>query len=203
MKCRVCKKEVTSQNIKDGFGIKINYKEKNIYFCSELHCGEYFRELKSKEVETKIIDEINEYVKKNLFFYDDSQKLPTLFYNRLKDLRNGTCRNQGKIKNGRKEGYGYEVILETFKSARDNILYSFRMKQFSNESGRVNYMFAILENKINDVYIGLENNKKQTKKVEENRKTLEEDGAIINEVDIGLNSNFVSINKAKDFSNLL
>lgn len=203
MKCRVCKKNITPQNIKDGFGVKINYKEKNIYFCSESHCGEYFQEIRLREKEMEQIKEIDTFVKKNLFFYDDVQSLPNFFYNRLKDLRNGTSRSRGQIKNGRKEGYSYNVILETFKASKDSILYSFRMKQFKNESGRINYMFAIIENKINEVYIGMENIKKQDKKVEIARENLETDSERINEVDIGLNTDFKVENKAKDFSSFL
>ena len=47
--------------------------------------------------------------------------------------------------------YSNEIILETFKECADDIHYWLEHKQFSNEYGKISYMFTIVKGHIADV----------------------------------------------------
>lgn len=154
MKCKVCGKNVTPKNVEDGIAVKITYEGKNYYFCCGEHCGEYMTEVKNKKKHYEDVKLIDEYVKKNILLYDDNQKLPHSFFQRLNDMFNGTERYKfgEHVQNGKKSGYPLEVILSTFKSQRETILYWFRNKSFQNESQKLNYMWRIIEGNVNTEY---------------------------------------------------
>jgi YHS domain-containing protein len=155
MKCRVCGENITFKSVEEGRHIKITYNDKNYYFCCEEHCGQYMKQLKAMELYYKERDDIDIFVKQNIMFYKDNQKLPTYFFDRLADLNNGTDRGKEgdrEVKNGERKGYPMPVILQTFKSQRDTILYWFRNKSFKNEKQKLNYMWKIIEGNINDEY---------------------------------------------------
>jgi YHS domain-containing protein len=197
-KCRICKKGVTDKSINDGFGIVVNYNGKNMYFCCEEHCKQTMQELKKSEKWYKDRDDIDRFVKQNIFFYKDEQKLPKAFFDRLSDLGNGTLRCNGGsqfIRNGQKAGYPLEVILATFKSQRDNILYWFRNKSFTKESQKLNYMWSIIEGNINNEY-----EKWETEQMFKNKEKTKAEIIEQTELDNGLNKDdFVFI---KDTGNM-
>lgn len=170
-KCKICKQSVLKRDLDSGKGIKLTHKGVNMYFCCEEHCKKHMDELKVKEQFYKDRDDIDRFVKENIFLYFDERKLPNAFFDRISDLANGTDRaREGRIiKNGRKEGYPMSVILETFKTQRDNILYCFRHKNFSKESQKINYMMAIIESNINDVYEAMERQKQMNESFEKNK----------------------------------
>jgi YHS domain-containing protein len=175
MKCRICGEQITAKTVQEGKHIKITYNDKNYYFCCEKHCSEYMKELKEKELYVKERDDIDKYVKENIMLYKDNQKLPTYFFDKLADLANGTERGkQGKkVQNGERKGYPMPVILETFKSQRDTILYWFRNKNFVNEKQKLNYMWKIIEGHLNDEYEKWENIK-QAKIIEKTKQEVDE-----------------------------
>lgn len=147
-KCRICGKQLT---VKTAY--KIVYKGKNVYFCSEPESWDWLEEQKEIERDTGVWNLLYGFIKVEILQYRAEQNLPKYLCERLQDMRNGTTFEMGRGKVQRsKVGYPYGVILETFKLKKDDILYSFRTKSLANERQRINYMMAIIDNSINDVY---------------------------------------------------
>lgn len=107
----------------------------------------------------KDFDRLYNYVK-DLLGYDKNQSLPKSFVLRLKGLSTGKFIENKKIKD--KANYSYEVILATFKYKKKAILKAFQTKNFKNENNKFNYMLAIIQNSLNDVYIRINENKKSS-----------------------------------------
>lgn len=70
-----------------------------------------------------------------LLGYNKGQKITTLFFKRLKEWR---------------EGYSYYTIDKAVDMSKDAIEFAFRTKNFDNETAKVMYMSAIIQNKLND-----------------------------------------------------
>lgn len=68
--------------------------------------------------------------------YVPGQVFPTILMKKLKEL----------------EFYGYDVINRTIDKSYNSIQYALRTKEFSNDVGKISYIFAIIKNNINDVY---------------------------------------------------
>ena len=66
------------------------------------------------------------------------QDLPKFLITRLQDLRNGTIiqRGIGRVCKS-KDGYPYDVILNTFLSNSDSIRWAFKNKNFTNERNKI------------------------------------------------------------------
>lgn len=107
----------------------------------------------------KDFDKLYNYVK-NLLGYDKNQSLPKSFVLRLKGLSTGKFIENKKIKD--KANYSYDVILVTFMYKKKAIVKAFQTKDFKNENNKFNYMLAIIQNSINDVYIRINENKKSS-----------------------------------------
>lgn len=103
------------------------------------------------EQEKKQWDSLYQYVKKEIMGYSDEQKLPKHFVLRLKGLSEGKFVANNKIQP--LAHYGFDIILYTFKICKPNILYALQTKEFKNETNKINYICAIVERNINDVYI--------------------------------------------------
>lgn len=71
----------------------------------------------------------------DLLNYSKSQKISTLFFKRLKEWR---------------EGYTYQTIDKAIDLSRDGIEFALRTKSFDNETARVMYISAIIQNHLND-----------------------------------------------------
>jgi hypothetical protein len=155
MKCRICKKQVTSWQLKDDIAIKITANNINLYFCSQECCKKYFEEEKNKKHKVEMLDKIDKFIKENINCFNKIPVLPTSLFTRINDLYNGTSRIvQRKINNGTGKGYSYDVILATFEKCKDSINYALDNKLVdAKESQKVNYLMAIVENNINDAYI--------------------------------------------------
>lgn len=108
----------------------------------------------------KGFDELYNYVKTNILSYDHNQALPSSFVLRLKGLSEGKYMANKKVKN--KANYSYEVILNTFKACKRKIDYAIKNKDFSNETQKFNYIMAIINNNINDIYLRMDSAKKQS-----------------------------------------
>ncbi len=107
-------------------------------------------------------EELLSYVAVNILNYDGSMFLPPLFLKRIKELN---------------EVYPYEVILQSFKDNEETLLYWVNQDgKFKNENNRLNYMMAIIQNKINDTYLKWKNEKKRI----EQMKSVELDASNIN-----------------------
>jgi hypothetical protein len=122
---RQCKCCVTQEIGTTDTFIKINgkyYKNQEVYDADH----------KRKEDYRKLID----YISYELLGYGDGNSFPPSLPKKLKDL----------------SFYDYDVILRTFQKCHDDILYSFDHKEFKNEYNKISYMFAIIKDKIGDVY---------------------------------------------------
>lgn len=110
----------------------VNNKGKNEYYKNEEIYKTMLAERKSRE-------ELLQYISINILNYDGSMFLPPSFLARIKNLN---------------KTYPYEVILQTFKDNEDTLLYWMNQdNKFRDESNRLNYLMAIIQNKINDTYL--------------------------------------------------
>lgn len=109
-------------------------------------------------------DELYEYVKKNVMGYDDNQKLTNFMILRLKGLPYGLC-----VANNNSEdmaNYSFSLVLTTFKYCSINIKRALETKHFKDDSAKFNYIIAIVENKLNDVYKKMKQAERVQKKQE-------------------------------------
>ena len=87
--------------------------------------------------ENKFKDELLKFISVNILNYNE-KPLPPFFLKRVNDLS---------------KSYPYEVILQTFKQYKDTLVYWMGQdSKFKNESGRLNYLMAIIQNNISNVY---------------------------------------------------
>ena len=95
----------------------------------------YTNEAAYKKMETnstyrqKCIDSMYE-----LLEYKDFMKIPTYFYKRLKEC----------------EGYGYDVVYRCIQNKAKDIRWALANKDFNSEVGKMMYIWAILNNSMND-----------------------------------------------------
>lgn len=171
-KCRYCETVIEKEDHLIILEKTKTGKDKRIHLHNK--CEKEYKELMEyKKNELKWFDEVYEYILE-LLNYTSEQKLPKFLITRLQDLRNGTIVKKGigrVVKS--KNGYKYEVILDTFLKKGDSIRWAFKNKTFINEHNKINYMMAIIESEINDTYIEVstlkqvENTKKQNNIIEE------------------------------------
>lgn len=126
-------------------------------------------ELRMTSIEKKQLDELYQYVKKEILLYDDSQSIPSSFVLRLKGLTKGKYLENKKIED--KADYSYQIILFTFQICKPQIMAAISSKTFKNEQQKFNYICKIVENNINDVYMRVQ----KAQKVEENIQSLDTD----------------------------
>jgi hypothetical protein len=152
VKCKYCNELIDKDDkitLKDTTSTG---KVKNTYLHRQ--CENDYKELMEyKQEEIKWFNEVYEYIKE-LLGYTSCQQLPKSLITRLYDLRNGTVmmRGVGRVVKS-KEGYKYDVILNTFLTNSDTIRWSFDNKIFKNEQNKINYMMAIIDSNINNTYI--------------------------------------------------
>ena len=101
------------------------------------------------------------WVEKEIFGYDDNQKLHTAACMKLRGLRRGQGHINTKYQNG---DYSFQVILNTFKANKIKILNSIKNKKFDSEAGKMSYVCAIVRNNINDVYTRMKDAEKTKEK---------------------------------------
>ena len=108
--------------------------------------------------------ELCEYVEKQILQYDDKMKLGRNMVLRLRGLSKGQFIANNKIR--QQAEYSYKLILLTFKAKKLDILNAIHSKTFKSESQKFNYIMAIVENSINDIYLRMKNAEKSKKKTE-------------------------------------
>ena len=120
-----------------------------------------------------------------LLGYEDGMKPNTYIFKLLKEI----------------EPYGYDVIYETIHTKAKDICWAFSKKSFNDETGKIKYMFAIINNSIMDVY----KNKQATTEAERKQAEVIE----IRDYQRGLEESKTDYNirgtsgKGRDVSNLL
>lgn len=118
----------------------------------------------TKEQEKQEFDKLYSYVKTEILNYPNDMALPKHLVMRLKGLRNGQFIANKTHKT--KADYPYSTILLTFKFCKQDIINAISKKEFKNETNKINYILAIVENKINDVVIKLKTKEKAEKKID-------------------------------------
>lgn len=96
--------------------------------------------------------------------YDEAMALPNFVVMRLKGLSDGKYYANKKTKNMAK--YDYNTIYLTFVYCKDKIQQALQNKNFTNEQAKFNYVFAIVNNNINDVVLRLKKAKKTEEKMQ-------------------------------------
>lgn len=108
--------------------------------------------------------ELCNYVKTQVLQYDEHMKLPKFVILRLRGVAKGQFIANNKAE--KHAEYPYSVVLLTFQASIVNIKQAIIMKEFKNEQNKFNYIMAIVENNINDVY-------KRVLKMEEANKKID------------------------------
>lgn len=97
------------------------------------------------------------WIEKELFGYNEDQKLQTMACLKLQGLRKGKAvANNNMEDNG---NYSVEVVFNTFKVNKQKILRALKGKKFNLEANKMGYICAIVRNNINDVYTRMKNAK--------------------------------------------
>ena len=95
------------------------------------------------------------WIEKELFNYDDNQKLQKAACLRLQGLKKGKIIANNKIAdNG---NYTVECVFNTFKADKEKILKALKYKTFKNETTKMAYICAIVRGDINDMYTRMKN----------------------------------------------
>lgn len=120
---------------------------------------------KMSEQEKQRWDELYQYVKKEVFNYDDNQALSRTAVLRLKGLRTSRFMENNNVES--MSNYSYEVILNTFKACYVSIQNALHCKEFQDDSHKLNYILKIVEPKINSVYKRMKDSELAKQKQEE------------------------------------
>ena len=105
------------------------YKAPNgFYYSSE---DAYLAAKKIDEQRKRCIDYIY-----SVMEYESFMKLPSIFFKKLKDWT----------------PYGYDVIYSAMMLADNSIRQAILTKEFVDEQGKISYISAIIQNKLNDAY---------------------------------------------------
>lgn len=168
-KCFHCKKEDIQENL-----IKVNVdtpkKSMNRFFHNDCYKEyEIKREMKSqKQIEWEKWDSLYQYIKKEVFKYDENMKLSSHLVMRLQGFRSGKYLPSKNSKVFLSEnGYPYEIILMTFKIKKVDIINAISDKsKFKNEKHKEDYVMVIIQNNINDVYLRLKEKKESDMRIE-------------------------------------
>lgn len=102
----------------------------NKYYCNE---QEYNSIQEEKEKRERLII----YIASEILGYEKGQIVPTVLQRKINELN---------------KFYDYNVIEETFRRKKDDLLYWKDTKNFDNEYSMVSYLMAIVSSSINDVY---------------------------------------------------
>ena len=113
--------------------------------------------------EMQEFDDLYQYVKTEVMGYEEKMALSKYMAVRLKGLTKKQFIYKPDDKKREKVDYSYPLILTTFKYCYPEIVKASRTKKFADENHKFNYMLAIVESKMNDVYLKL----KQIEQTEE------------------------------------
>lgn len=109
--------------------------------------------------------ELCAYVEKDILGYDENMKIPRSLYLRLRGLSRGQF--MANNSHAKYSEYSYSVILYTFKYSKVSIDNAIRSKSFKSENNKINYIMAIVESNMNDIYLRLLKVKESDKRTKE------------------------------------
>lgn len=130
------------------------------------------------------------WIERELFGYDENQKLQTMACLKLQGLRKGKV-----IGNNHTEDYGnysVECVFNTFKFYKNTILNALKGKTFSSETAKMGYICAIIRDKINNMYVRMKNAKNNQERRER---------AALNKVDYRTEHNVQYQRQTEDINN--
>ena len=103
--------------------------------------------------------ELLQYIEKEILNYDDNQHLQKNGVLRIRGILNGKVfANNNTEDNG---NYGIEVVFNTFKLCKPQILPAIQAKDFKTEDNKIAYICAIIRNNVNDMYERMKNIKQE------------------------------------------
>lgn len=109
-------------------------------------------------------DKLYQYIKKEIFEYDNTQKLPKYMILRLVGLHKGQFMANNNVK--AEASYEYSHILYAFKINQMQIKKAIRTMEFKNEQHKFNTIMLIVERDLNNVVNRLKQAKKDKEKIE-------------------------------------
>lgn len=92
-----------------------------------------------------------------LLEYKEFMKIPTYFYKRLKEC----------------EGYGYDVVYRCIQMKAKDIKWAINNKDFNTEVGKMMYIWAILNNSMNDALKEIVAERREEERKNKNTETEE------------------------------
>ena len=123
--CKLCKATLNREVAYSPTG-------KSPYYCSE---KEYLTNKQESEYNSNMKKSTYTLLHDEILQYDENQ---IILNKKLEQL--------GKL-------YSWEVVYKTFNLCKKDILFWVNNKSFDNEYFKMNYIMAIISNKINDVYL--------------------------------------------------
>jgi len=111
------------------------------------------KKIKSEEEikEELDFDKLYQYVRKEIFNYDENQALPRSIYLGLRGFKTGKIVENNNIK--ATANYPYEVVLLTFIYCKKSIDYRLKTINFKTEKQAFNYISKIIRDNLNEVYV--------------------------------------------------
>ena len=95
------------------------------------------------------------WIEKEIFGYDENQKLQKMACLKLQGLRSGKVVANNNIENN--GNYSIDVIWNTFRANKLLILKALKNKTFSSEQAKMGYVCAIVRGHLNDMYQRMKN----------------------------------------------
>ena len=95
------------------------------------------------------------WIEREIFGYDENQKLQKMACLKLQGLRSGKVVANNNIENN--GNYSLDVIWNTFRANKLLILKALKNKTFSSEQAKMGYVCAIVRGHLNDMYKRMKN----------------------------------------------
>lgn len=95
------------------------------------------------------------WIGREIFGYDENQKLQKMACLKLQGLRSGKVVANNNIENN--GNYSIDVIWNTFRANKLLILKALKNKTFSSEQAKMGYVCAIVREHLNDMYKRMKN----------------------------------------------
>lgn len=147
----ICDEKSTGKLNKNGTEKKIRkYYHEDCYI-------KFLEEKKFKENEVKKFDDLYQYLLKLHNF----KNLDVRMIEKIQDLRNGTIKINNKKVKRYKSGVEYEDILKTYQYLSKEIENALHIKRYDPAWNQFSYVFGIVQKKINDVKMLIEQKQKQ------------------------------------------
>lgn len=183
-KCAYCK---TNTDKKDIIKYIDEYAKtpKKLNMCSNECIDNYKEEQIFKVKERKEYIDLCEYIMK----IHNQTFLPNSFYFILRELRDGTIRQEGINIKKHNQGVPWNDLLISYKYSEETIIKSINTKIFNNLIGELKYCLAIVKNNLKKAK-QQNNQKKMNKKIK-------------NEINLDTNYDYIKKDFSDDISHIL